>query len=162
MRKATETTFDGARIRIAVNDARLAARLSKAVQRSVEKAREELAHEPEDLRVVRFRTSARLAALEPSGFTGTLVIIRVTSANLPRLSGFVDRAKAGGAYGVQLVWNGEDPSRENAERYVFRELERARALPREAPVVVAESAHPASGLVFMARHRAKLRNQVSV
>jgi hypothetical protein len=162
MRNATETSFDGANVRISVKDDRLAARISRGVRRSVEKAREELTSDPRDVRVVRFRTSARLAALEPAGFTGALVVIRVTSANLRRLSGFIDRAKAGGAYGVQLVWDGKQPLRDAAEPYIFRELERARALPREAPVVVAESARPASGLVFMARHRARLRNQVSV
>jgi hypothetical protein len=102
--------------------------------------------------VVRLRTRKRLAALrERAALEGAIALIRVTGTNARILADLVAGAREAGAAGVQLVWDGEDPSRDVAEAHVFRVLEESRATPRGMPVVVAEAGVLAEALSILVR-----------
>jgi hypothetical protein len=137
-------------VEIRVADRRLAEAISRRVVASLEGAMASLPVATAE-RVVRFRTNRRLAELEASGLDGALAIVRVTVANARRLGEYAERACAAGAVGVQLVWDGESPPRDRVERWVFDALERARAAPKRAPVVLARTSIPLEILRMWAR-----------
>jgi hypothetical protein len=70
----------------------------------------------------------------------------VTERNARRLPGLVEAIRAAGALGLQLVWEGEAPSRARVEQHVFLALEKARATPGGPPVVLSRSADPTVAL----------------
>jgi hypothetical protein len=85
--------------------------------------------------------------------------VRVTACNARHLAALVAAARAAGALGVQLVWDGADPPRAAIEHHVFAALEHARATPGEPPVVLATTDQPAAALRFLIAHRAQDRRQ---
>jgi hypothetical protein len=107
-------------------------------------------------RTVRARSRKGLAR-EASRLGGAIAIVRVTARNARHLAALVAAARAAGALGVQLVWDGADPPRAAIEHHVFAALEHARATPGEPPVVLAITDQPAAALRFLIAHRAQDR-----
>ena len=62
----------------------------------------------------------------------------------------VDELRAAGATAIQLVWNGAD---RRLAKHVFAALERGRANPAAAPVVLARSEQPVAALRILVAHR---------
>jgi hypothetical protein len=141
---------DTPRVELDVANGALARRISGAVVDALERAAR--ATMETELPVVRFRTKKRRDVLvERDGLRGALVVIGVTIANLRRLIEDIDVARRAGAAGIQLVWDGASPPRDRAERHVFAALERARAAPTAAPVILADSSEPLDVLRWAAR-----------
>ena len=137
------------RVEVRVADRVLADRIEGAVAAALLEARRTTADaiaRTLDLPVVRLRTRRRLAALGVGAVAGALVLVRVTAAGGRRLVGLVDALRAAPVAGVQLVWDGEDPTREEVEAHVFAALELARATPNGPPVVVTRSKAPIAAL----------------
>lgn len=137
------------RIEISVEDPKLARALRRAIDEAVRTAS---ALPRASAPVVRVRTRKRLAALA-SALQGALVVVAVTEKNVRRVPDLVAGARAGGAAGVQIVWDGATPPRHVAERPVFAALESARATPGGAPVVLAASSDPVDALLILAHAR---------
>ena len=112
-------------------------------------------YEVTTLRVVRLRTRKRLARLGDEGVSGAVVVVRVTETNGRHLLEIVEGARAAGALGGQLVWDGVRPPRDRVERHVFAVLERARATPAGPPVVLSNEAEAAPSLRVLIEHRVK-------
>lgn len=137
------------RVTVHVADPALAARIEHAVAAALLDARSTTAEaiaRTLDLPIVRLRTMRRLASLGVGAVAGALVLVRVTAAGGRRLVGLVDALRAVPVAGVQLVWDGEDPTREEVEAHVFAALELARATPNDPPVVVTRSKAPIAAL----------------
>jgi len=135
------------RVRVAVADPELARAMHQAIADAIGKATPpELPAPP----VVRFRTKKKLARLlaAPEALAGSIAVIGVTEANARHLESWVTEARRAGVVGVQLVWNGREPSSERVQPRIFRVLEMARATLREAPVVLSPRAAPAQALLF--------------
>jgi hypothetical protein len=98
--------------------------------------------------LVHLRSRKRLAAIAAE-LLGAIAIVAVTERNGRHLVTLVDGIRAAGAAGIQLVWNGEP----RGERHVFAALERARANPAAAPVVVATTGEPVPALLLLIAHR---------
>ncbi len=109
-------------------------------------------------RAVRVRSRKGLAR-EASRLGGAIAIVGVTARNARHLAALVAAARAAGALGIQLVWDGADPPRVAVEHHVFAALEHARATPGEPPVVLAATAQPAAALRFLIAHRAQDRRK---
>jgi hypothetical protein len=77
--------------------------------------------------------------------------VHVTRDTARALVHRVDELRAAGAVAIQLVWDGRDRAR--CERHVFAALERGRARPAEAPVVLADTAEPVAALGILLAHR---------
>jgi hypothetical protein len=100
--------------------------------------------------LVHLRSRKRLAALVLDGsLAGAIAIVGVTPRNARHLVTLIDGLRAAGAAGIQLVWDGDARD----ERHVFAALERARATPAAAPVVVATGSEPAPALRLLIAHR---------
>jgi hypothetical protein len=127
-----------AQIGVSVRDEALAQRLAGAMTRAVQAA---VATPPREIAVVRVRSRRGLDRLG-TVVAGALAVVTVTPRNLQRVGEIVERLRTGGVAGVQLVWDGLDPPREAAEAPVFAILERARATPDQAPVVLARGREP--------------------
>jgi hypothetical protein len=125
-----------ARVAVSIADPRLARKVARAVAARVREAAAAVA-------------GGATAPLPPEG----LSVVRVTERNARRLVAIVGALRAGGALGVQLVWDGADPPRDRVERHVFAVLEHARATPGEAPVVLAASPEPVLALRLLAARR---------
>ena len=147
---------DVARIAIGVMDPDLAHALTAAVADAVagvvNAAAAEIAHS-EAAPVVRLR-SRRAVARDPGRLAGAIAVVPVTARNARHLVALVDRVRAAGAIGVQLVWDGAAPPRADVERHVFAALEHARATPGEPPVVLATADQPVTALHVLVAHRA--------
>jgi hypothetical protein len=78
-----------------------------------------------------------------------VAIVRVTRDNARSLVRRVDELRAAGAAAIQLVWDG----RGRIERHVFAALERGRASPAAAPVVLADTDEPVVALRILVAHR---------
>ena len=140
-----------ATVRISVEDATLRAELDRAISDALRAA---ISTDIEDdPRVVRLRTKKRFERLGAEGVTRAIVVVRVTESNARRLPDLVERIRAAGALGVQLVWDGESPQRAHVERHVFAVLEQARATPGGPPVVVATAEEPAFSLRVLIAHQ---------
>jgi hypothetical protein len=79
-----------------------------------------------------------------------VTLVHVTRANARTLVDRIDELRAGGATAIQLVWDGIDP---RLERHVFAALERGRANPAAAPVVLATTEQPVAALRILVAHR---------
>ena len=90
--------------------------------------------------------SATTGPVDRGSEGGTAGTVRVTATGGRRLVGLVDALRAAPVAGVQLVWDGEDPTREEVEAHVFAALELARATPNGPPVVVTRSKAPIAAL----------------
>jgi hypothetical protein len=98
------------------------------------------------LPTLRVRSRKRLAA-RAADAAGAIAIVPVTARNARHLIAIIDAARAAGACGIQLVWDGATPPpRATVERHVFAALEHARATPAASPVVLAARASPAAAL----------------
>lgn len=121
-----------ATIRIAVGDPALAEAITAAI-REASPAPPVAVERP----CVRLRSRKRAATL-----TGQLVdaiaIVPVTARNARHLVGLIDQLRASRVAGIQLVWDGATPPRPQIEHHVFAALERARAAPTAAPVVLCD------------------------
>jgi hypothetical protein len=138
-----------ARIGISVRDKTLAARLAGAMTRAV---RAVVSAPLREMAVVRVRSHKSLEHLG-AGVAGAIAVVPLTARNLRRAGELVEALRAAGAAGVQLVWDGREPSREVAEARVFAILERARATPGQAPVVLARGEEPVEALRILIAHR---------
>jgi hypothetical protein len=107
---------------------------------------------PAPVRTVRVRSRKGLAR-DAGQLGGAIAIVPVTPRNARHLIALVDGARAAGALGVQLVWDGVDPPRATVEHRVFAALEHARATPGAPPVVLAACDRPAPALCFLIAHR---------
>jgi hypothetical protein len=145
-------------IEVSVADQALARALRRAIDEAVRRAVASLSldgagEEKTRPPVVRLRTEKRLAALRAE-VRGAIVVVGVTRANARRLPRLIDAIRAGGAAGVQLVWDGRDPERPFVEGGVFEVLERARRTPDGPPVVLAACATPVEALRILVASRA--------
>lgn len=99
--------------------------------------------------LVHLRSRKRLAALALDGsLAGAIAIVGVTPRNARHLVALIDGLRAAGVAGIQLVWDARD-----GERHVFAALERARANPAAAPVVLATTPDPVPALRLLIEHR---------
>lgn len=149
-----------ATVRVRIANRALARRVERAIASAVATAEAALTSQAAQAgqaevpaRVVRFRTRKRLAALTARGMDGAIAVIQVTPGNARHLPELALGARAAGAAGVQLVWNGEDPPRERVERHVFAVLERARATKSAAPILLAPDADPVPAMYLLIAHR---------
>jgi len=142
-----------ARIGLSVKDAALARQLAVAMARALRRA---AAKAPAELPVVRVRSRKALAGLG-LGVAGAIAIVPVTPRNLRRVGEIVEALRAAGVAGVQLVWDGGQPSRHLAEARVFAVLERARETPGLPPVVLASSDDPVEALRILVAARRQAR-----
>ncbi|WP_394847280.1 hypothetical protein LZC95_07415 [Pendulispora brunnea] len=135
------------RVRVAVTDPELSRALNQAIAEAIRTA---MPSELPALRVVRFRTRKKLAQLlaAPETLAGAIAVIRVTRANARHLEAWIIEARRAGVAGVQLVWNGRDPSPEHVQPRIFRVLEVARATLREGPVVLSSRGAPEQALLL--------------
>jgi hypothetical protein len=140
-----------ATIGVAIADPELADALSAAMVHALEQAVSEVAASAE-LRTVYVR-SRKAVARDADRLRGAIALVPVTPRNARHLVALVDGARAAGALGVQLVWDGADPPRAAVEHHVFAALERARATPGEPPVVLASSDQPVAALDFLVAAR---------
>lgn len=148
-----------ARIAVAIADPALASALTTAVADAVAGAiAAATASEAEGIPVVSLRSRKRMARVA-GRLVGAIAIVAVTARNARHLVALVDGIRAAGAAGVQLVWDGVTPPRDQVERHVFAALERARTTPGEPPVVLAATDVPASALHLLIAHRAGLRKE---
>jgi hypothetical protein len=138
-----------AQIGVSVRDEALAQRLTDAMTRAVQAA---VHVPPREIAVVRVRSRKGLDRLGAS-VAGALAVVTVTTRNLRRVGEIVERLRAAGVAGVQLVWDGCEPTREVAEARVFAILERARATPDKAPVVLARGREPVEALRILVNLR---------
>ncbi len=139
---------------VRVRDPRLAARIDAATELALGVARADAdarAATTAGVPVVRLRTRRRLAALGPEAIRDAIVVVEPTERT-HRLAALVDDVRAAGAAGVQIVWNGA-LAKERIEPQVFAALERARATPKDPPVVLASRAVPTRALRVLIAHR---------
>jgi hypothetical protein len=136
-------------IGVSVRDKALARRLAGAMTRAVQAA---VATPPREIAVVRVRSRRGVDRLG-TAVAGALAVVTVTARNRRWVGEIVERLRAGGVAGVQLVWDGLDPPREAAEAPVFAILERARATPDQAPVVLARGREPVEALRILVDRR---------
>ena len=155
--RARDLAIGSAVVRVSIRDPRLAQRVAKGIEGAVAEARARCEAELPPPRVVRFRTQRRLDGLEGEALLDAFVVIEVTPNNLRKLASFVDRARAAGALGIQLTWDGKTPPRERAERYVFAVLERSRRAPDGSPCILTTERELSQGLRITASHRASKR-----
>lgn len=135
-------------VRIAVRDPALA----DAIAAHIARATRELPQAGPALPVVAVRS--RKTLLRRAGeLAGAIAIVRVTERNARHLIAIVDRARAAGAAGIQLVWDGELPPRAAVERHVFEVLEHARATGKLAPVVLSARLDVEASLATLIAHR---------
>jgi hypothetical protein len=145
------TTVREASVGVAVADPMLAQALTAAIAQAVRDAAP-TTEPPECVRTVQVRSRKGLAR-DVGRLGGAIAIVPVTARNARHLVALVDGARAAGAIGVQLVWDGADPPRAAVEHHVFAALERARATPSEPPVVLATSDQLVPALCFLVAHR---------
>jgi len=145
-----------ATLSVAVADPALARALTTAVAEAIRAVVSE--SEPTDLapRTVRLRSRKRLTH-KAGQVAGAIAIVPVTARNARHLVELVDKVRAAGAIGVQIVWDGATPPRSTVERHVFAALERARATPNEPPVILATSDQPVAALHLLIAHRSPHR-----
>lgn len=155
--RARDVKLGSATVHVSIRDPRLAQRVATGIERAVAQVRARCEAELPPPRVVRFRTKRRLDGLEGAALLDAFVVIEVTPNNLRKLASFVDRARAAGALGIQLAWDGRTPPRDRAERYVFAVLERCRATPDGAPCILTTECDLSPGLRITASHRASKR-----
>lgn len=149
---AGRATAREASVGVAIADPALAQAVTSAVTAAIRGAVPGSAPPDRAAPTVRLRARKRVAALADR-LAGAIAIVPVTARNARHLVELVERVRAAGAIGVQLVWDGAVPPRAAVEHHVFAVLERARATPNEAPVVLATSDQPAPALDLLIAHR---------
>jgi hypothetical protein len=138
-----------AHIGVSVRSAALARKLEGAMTRALKAA---TATTPRATAIVRVR-SRKAAERLGARVAGAIAVVPVTARNVRRVGEIVESLRAAGAAGVQVVWDGREPPREAAEASVFAVLERARATPAEAPVVLASGEEPVESLRILIENR---------
>jgi hypothetical protein len=138
-----------ARVGVWVRDRVLAARLARAMTRTLRRA---VALPSRELAVVRVPSRRALERIGGS-VEGAIAVVPLTRRNLRHAGAIVEALRAAGAAGVQLAWDGHDPAREVAEARVFEILEHARATPAQPPVVLARGEEPVEALRILIAHR---------
>lgn len=103
---------------VSARDPELVERLSRAARDVLDRLAD-----PEGPAAVRVDGPRALATFP----AGALAIVRVTRRSLRGLPRLVARLEAAGACGIQLVWDGVEPPRREAEAVVFAILERRRS-----------------------------------
>lgn len=137
-----------AAIEVAIADPALAGRVAAAIEGAVAAIEVPALAHP----VIYLRSRRRLAE-RGAALAGAIAIVGVTRTNARHLVELIDGLRAAGAAGIQLVW---DPAADaRAERHVFAALERARAAPAAAPVVVATTLEPVPALRLLIAHRSR-------
>ena len=146
-------------VEIRIANGALARRVERAVDDALAKATsavDEQAARTESVPIVHLRTRRRFEALGPAALAGAIAVMRVTEKGARRLPSLVDDVRDAGALGVQIVWDGESPSRDRVEAHVFTILERARATPKAPPVVLSRTSVPARALRVLVSQRKEL------
>lgn len=138
-----------ARIGISVKNGALAERLARAMTRAL---RAMVAAPLREVATVRVRSRKALDRLG-SRVDGAIAVVPLTTRSLRHAGELVEALRAAGAAGVQVAWDGRDPTRQAAEARVFAILEQARATPGKAPVVLARGEEPVEALRFLIAHR---------
>jgi hypothetical protein len=138
-----------ARVGVSVQDEALARRLTGAMTRALRAA---VATPPGEVAVVRARSRKGLDRLG-SRVAGAIVVVPVSARSARRAGELVDALRARGAAGIQLAWQEAGPPRGAAEARLFAILERARATPGRAPVVLARGEEPVDALRILVDHR---------
>lgn len=135
---------------IAIADKRLAEAVRQAIANAVRMATPLVTESP---RVVRLRTMRKLSLLGPEAIRDAIVVVRLHSSGTRRLPKLVEAIRAMNPAGIQIVWDGFEPSRREAERYVFATLEHARATPSGPPVVLSKDRAPEFALRILIAQR---------
>ena len=141
-----------ASIGVAIADPALAQAVTAAIAAAVQAAVPERPPPDRTPPTVRLR-ARKTVAVRADQLAGAIAIVPVTARNARHLVELIERVRAAGALGVQLVWDGAVPPRAAVEHHVFGVLERARATPSQAPVVLAASDQPAPALQLLMAHR---------
>jgi hypothetical protein len=99
--------------------------------------------------VIRVRSRRRVVELGEQ-LAGAVAVVEVTRKNARHLVAMIDGLRAAGIAGIQIAWDGQ-----HGERHVFAALERGRAAPTAAPVVLAPIAapQPVAALGILLAHR---------
>jgi hypothetical protein len=139
-----------AEIGICVARSGLASKLEQAIARALGPVVSAPLPPPSVVRVASRKTLDRLGAL----VFGRFAVVPITAKNLGRVGEIVEGLRRAGVSGVQLVWDGQSPSRAVAEPKVFAILERARATPSDPPVVLSSNAELVESLRILARREA--------
>jgi hypothetical protein len=147
-----QATAREAGVGVAIADPALAQAITAAVAEAIRTAGRASEAPDRAARTVRLRSRKRVARIAGQ-LAGAIAIVPVTAHNARHLVELVDRLRAAGAIGVQLVWDGALPPRAAVEHHVFAALERARATPGDAPVVLATSDQPAAALHLLIAQR---------
>jgi hypothetical protein len=137
-----------AQVRVCVKDATSRARIEAAIARAL---RAEARRPAAPAVVVRVPSRKTLERVRPR-LTETIAVVPVSARNLRHLEAIVTGLRASGVAGVQLAWDGVDPSREAAEAHVFSVLEHARSTPGLPPVVLARGEEPVEALAILVAH----------
>lgn len=136
-----------ATVRIAVADPALAEAIAAAITDAV------IPTANIELRCIRLRSRRRATALA-ARLAGAIAIVPITARNARHLVALVDQLRASQVAGIQLVWDGTSPPRAQIEPHVFAALERARAAPTAAPVVLCDGEALAPVLRYLVAQRA--------
>lgn len=144
---ATSAKAPVVRVGVSVRDKALARRIAGAMTRALRIAvASRLRVEALVVRVPSRKAFDRVKERLP----GAIAVVPVTARNRRRLVSLVESLRAAGVAGIQLAWDGRDPSRETVEASVFAALEHARATPGRAPVVLAPSERLVESLRILA------------
>lgn len=137
-----------AEIRISCRDPERGRRIDDAIGEALEQAAELLP--TSNTATLRARTRRRAAALRAAELERSFVIVPVTRRNARHLLEILESVRAGGALGVQLVWDGQT-DRDVIEPHVFAALESARQTKKLGPVILATRSEPCFVLRAQAR-----------
>lgn len=137
-------------VAVSIANRKLADAVSRAIATAVRMATPLVTETPP---VVRLRTMRKLALLGPETIEGAIVVVRVHSSGARRLPKLVAAIREMNPAGVQIVWDGAEPPREEVERHVFTALEYARATPAGPPVVLSKERTPEFSLRVLIAHR---------
>jgi hypothetical protein len=132
-----------ASIRIGIADPALASKVAAALSAALAAVEVPPLVHPTVLLRSRKRLAERLTEL-----AGAIAIVGVTPRNARHLVEIIDRLRAAGVVGIQLVWDGA-----GHDKHVFAALERARSQPAAAPVVLATTIEPAPALRLLVQGR---------
>lgn len=140
-----QSAAPGAEIEFSLRDPQQAQSLKRALHGALKEAVPAPLEHPPVLRVPSKEAIERLGA----ALVGTIAVVRVTQRNRRHLLGRVEALREAGVAGIQLVWDGQTPPRESVEPWVFAVLEKARATPQGAPVVLAPSEAVVAALLIL-------------
>ncbi|MCL2724106.1 MAG: hypothetical protein FWD69_06670 [Polyangiaceae bacterium] len=132
-----------ATITVSIEDRKLAGRVTRQVKDALDAQATQI-----ESGLVRVVCVQRISDIDVATMAGAVVVVPVTARNHRRLPEFVSVLREARPLGVQLVWDGVTPSREDVEQSIFLVLERAREKRKGPPVVLAKSERPVFALLL--------------